>query len=177
MKRFLELLVLGVMIFISYGVFSQQIGVGENVRLSIDPVVLVNESNYNLKLEFDSGVYGDSAHRVIVTTEILTGHAYLGASIGYGYIIPYWIGNVEFQIEPSFELGIIYRWEWEVGFGTNHSWNLRHQMKISDKFSLFIHNRVILRSDLHYQNEMSNTPENIPFYNIDNAVGIAFYLN
>ncbi len=191
MKKILLLLAL----LIGISIYSQsEDNYYSEIRLTVDPYVLAKEGNINLKIEA-STYFNEVEHlRVNVVLETLTGHdGYYGGSIGAGYSIPYNIGKWKFKIEPGFEIGLISRpnmptlvvirhdgsrEESNEGYlGVSHSWNLRHQLRIGkSRWSGYIHQRLILRSDLHFEQELTVNPNKLPFYNYDSAIGMAFEL-
>ena len=164
------------------------------VRLSVDPSVLIDEGNFNIKAEFSDHFNRSKHWRINVVVETLTGHdGYYGADIGVGFSIPYRIGFIHFRVEPGIAVGLIYRpnmytfafhgqdgYEYDnKGFlGSNHSLSLRHSIQVAQsKWSIYIHSRLIYRVDLHFANELTLTPEDLPYYNYDNAVGISHKFN
>jgi len=149
---------------------NAQVGTESEVRFLIDPVVLLDEKNYNIKIELETGTYGDNRHRITVGAEILTGHDFYAVYGGYGYHIPYRVFNLNLSVQPGVNIGVIFRTLDNVDyFGTNHFFTLRHHLAIKDYFGLYITNRIIDRPDIRAQG--SNQ-----YYFIDNAVGIYFKL-
>jgi hypothetical protein len=149
-----------------------QVGQESEIRISIDPTVLANESNYNIKIEAETGFYGDDRHRISIGAEVLTGHEFYAISIGYGYHIPYNIGSVSLSVQPSFNLGLIFRnIKGKEGMGEHHFWALRHHVSIGDYWGLYVKNRLIRRPDIQEQ-----VSYEIPFYQVDNAIGLYFKL-
>ena len=149
-----------------------QVGKEDEIRVSIDPVVYFNESNYNIKIDFESGVYGDNRHRITIGVEILTGHEYYAVSMGYGYHIPYKLGNIHLSIQPSFSVGLTYRVINGDNFiANNHFWTLRHHISITDYFGIYGENRLIRRNDVQVQ-----VSRELTYYFMDNSIGIYFKL-
>lgn len=164
------------------------------VRATADPSVFVIEGNLNIKIEFSSHFNNSNNWRVNVVAETLTGHGgYYSGSIGTGFSIPYRVGGVNLRVEPSISIGVIYRPNMYVlavhdlngstysnkgYYGTFHSLSLRHSIQIGkSRWSGYIHSRLIHRSDLHYSNSLTLTPESLPYYNYDNAIGISYKFN
>lgn len=184
-KLLLVILLMGVSMYSQDNIYS-------DAKFSLDPSVLINEGNFNIKLEVSTHFNGADYWRVNIVLETLTGHdGYYGGDIGMGFSIPYNIGFWRFKIEPGIAVGmivrpnmftlvtsdrnnnIIYSNPGLVGY--SHSLNLRHNLEIGDsRWSLYIHNRLIRRTDLHFEQAISITPNELPFYNIDNAVGLAY---
>jgi hypothetical protein len=151
---------------------SAQVGQESEIRVSIDPTVLANESNYNIKIEAETGTYGDNRHRITIGAEILTGHDFYALSIGYGYHIPYRIANVHLSVQPSFNVGVIFREiNGEKLKGQHHFLSLRHHIAIGEYWGVYVKNRLIRRPDIQAQVNYE-----IPFYQVDNAIGLYFKL-
>jgi hypothetical protein len=145
-----------------------QVGQENEVRITIDPSVLINESNYNIKVEFESGTYGDNRHRITFGLEMLTGHKWYAGSAGYGYHIPYRIGNVHFAVQPSVNIGRIWRTLNDEGFSFNYwSLELKHHLAFGDYWGLYAVNRFITRNDVQYQVDYT-----IPYFRVENAIGL-----
>ena len=163
-----------------------------DVKMTIDPGVMIDETNLNLKLEASTHFNGHNHWRANVVFEVLTGHdGYYGMDVGVGYSIPYNIGTWRFKVEPGIGVGMIVRpnmptlvtssnngmrvYSNEGFVGFSHTLNLRHKLNLFDsRWSLYIHNRLILRSDLHFEQELTVTPNELPFYNVDNAIGVSY---
>ena len=193
MKKLLLLILL-----MGVSMYSQQDNDYTDLRATIDPYVAINEGNLNLKLEVSSHFNGHHKWRANAMIEILTGHNYGSSGIGYwsgevgvGYSIPYNISKLQFQIEPGINIGFIHRpnmptsiyiidkirYEENRGYwGFSHSLNLRHKLQIGEIWGIYIHNRLLHRPDLHFEQTLTATPNKLPYYNIDNAVGVYFII-
>ena len=163
-----------------------------SVSLTLDGGVLLDEGNINAKLDVSTHFNGSEHIRVNFMLETLTGHdGYYGVELGVGYAIRYSIGRVNFESEPALHIGAIVRpnqpmrvFHYEDGspseydlkgfVGFSHSLNLKHKIFLTDRLYVLYHMRAILRSDLHYANELTRTPEDLSFYNHDHAFGLGF---
>ena len=193
-QMFLVLLLIGVTVS-SYAQFNARYpNKYFDVKFTVDPGVLINEQNFNIKIEASTHFNGHAFWRANAVLETLTGEehgGYYGVDVGVGYSMPYNIGKWRFKIEPGIGIGLIFRPEMGMlvtrdengarmltneGFlGASQTLNLRHSLNLfGSKWSVYIHNRFIWRSDLHMANSLTETPEDLPWYEQDNAIGIKY---